>query len=972
MFSPSDLIGTVAPNLGTPLSSLGPFSAFLSLIENSGRGVYTVEDLIEQINQLKAKVPGGSGFDLSQFLTIWSTDAVPNLGDNTTSDQSAKGPDGSMITVSSLKEIIGGDFQYPDGKSVTPLKTSVILSRSPFFSPAARNTRKAEIFLNSMPSTVLSQLVPYLQVDFHSPRDADPTILTGMSQLKFLLGAVQKSSGDANQAMVEAHQTPGTANSTPPGGMISEIDFAGMELFTSPQTMVNPQPNLNVSSNGTRYTEVLDPFRPFASLEHVNINIKPSGHGFVCYKTANMSIKLHDRSRLNEIADLIRVNIFTGITIWMTYGWRAPVRPGQNPYFDYVNDNMLIREAYEIKNSSFSFDPAGQVVINLELFTRGVSQLRDIKISDSIGDMSFALREVKDLIEKISRYRIALKLDQPVGLNKEIRAFQILDAAENGEFPDLKSSEVQAQIASLQKAVNQKSVVDQASATGLITALKALYTTSGNTGKFVFKERYEKLVTSTVDKMFTEVRTGPDPFLPTAGKKNVSDDVIALCDSLNVAPTTQSKAFQKKTVSFGKLFTVFALRGILSLPPQTVDETQIFFYNLNEQCGPISSACISDFPIKMDDFISQFYDLVKTKGSEKITLEDFLDLAVNSQFTDPRAIGYGLNEFYEPWKKSADPQLVKGPNAEQNFQSKFVALQNKYGPFKQPQVEMYVEMSHQRVSEAGETDALQQSNYSAKDASSVSILDAQGLATRKIMRIHVYDKQTNPNKVASLLLKNAQNTGFVQINQRQDTYSKSHSSDTSGLLSALDTITGGAVSLVQDAVNGAISIQTVGSSDGSGTFTSNQQIKDVVSKFVPTIKFGANGSTITSANLASKADAKVSTNNLINSQAGRNKASPNGAGQLGIPMRVIPAQLTMTTFGCPLATQAQNYFIDFNTGTTLDNLYIVTHLAHSFSPGKFETQWTFGYADGYGVYEGASSITDQMAAISPDMGNTSK
>lgn len=70
--------------------------------------------------------------------------------------------------------------------------------------------------------------------------------------------------------------------------------------------------------------------------------------------------------------------------------------------------------------------------------------------------------------------------------------------------------------------------------------------------------------------------------------------------------------------------------------------------------------------------------------------------------------------------------------------------------------------------------------------------------------------------------------------------------------------------------------------------------------------------------------------------------------------------------GCPLATMAQHYFIDFNTGTTLDNLYIVTGLTHQITPGKFETSWQFGYADGYGRYEGAPNIVEQIKKLSSD------
>ena len=94
----------------------------------------------------------------------------------------------------------------------------------------------------------------------------------------------------------------------------------------------------------------------------------------------------------------------------------------------------------------------------------------------------------------------------------------------------------------------------------------------------------------------------------------------------------------------------------------------------------------------------------------------------------------------------------------------------------------------------------------------------------------------------------------------------------------------------------------------------------------------------------------------------KNAASPNGSGEMGLPLRVIPAQLTLTTLGNPLLSMAQLYMIDFNTGTTLDNLYLITGLTHTLTPGKFETNCTMGYADAYGVFEGAPDIIDQLVA----------
>jgi hypothetical protein len=138
---------------------------------------------------------------------------------------------------------------------------------------------------------------------------------------------------------------------------------------------------------------------------------------------------------------------------------------------------------------------------------------------------------------------------------------------------------------------------------------------------------------------------------------------------------------------------------------------------------------------------------------------------------------------------------------------------------------------------------------------------------------------------------------------------------------------------------------------------SNQQIKDAVARLVPTIVYGSSASSVISAELASKQDPLLSTVQM--QRAGKqNTTSPNGSGVAGLPLRIIPASLTMPTHGCPLVSLGQIFFVDFSTGTTADNLYILTGLTHTIAAGKFESSWTLTFYDGYARYEGAMSAID--------------
>jgi len=972
MFSPSDLLGTQLPNLGGPLDKLNNmYAQLVSILENDGRGVLTIADIVTAINSLAtqpvAPTAGGGTpsppFKIYDHFSIWTMGGKPALGNGAAASPDPRAYASSLSSgstvVASLAQIIGADFvAKTDPKAPMPVM-SVICSYSPFFSPASRNTKRVSTFLNAMPSTVLSQLVPFMQAEFQFSRSPSNQ-LQSPSQLKLLMGAAditQTLFGTANSAMAQAHQF-GASSTAQPGTdpAPSALDYVGMELFTSPITLTNPQPNLS-SNGGLRYVDVLDPYRPFASLEHVTVSSVPSGAGFYCYKKANMSIKVHDRSRLNEIADLLRPWLYTGVTIWLTYGWRAPTRPtggsaSINPYFEYINNNMMIREAYHVMNSSFTLDHIGQTVINLELYTKGVAELRDLKISDQNGDMAYRTKQLQYLIDDISRLRQALKLDPPEGLNKEIRVYQLLDAAESGQAPDF--SGASTVIANLQSAL-QTTHPGDSSADALIKDLKTLYAPAKTpASKFNSIAGMEARLTQIVASLIKELHlVDNDPFLPTAtGAANDQSTLAQLCDKAKLNGSKEG------IVSFGKLFCTVALRNCASLPSVT-DEVQIFFYNLNEHCGPLSCHNISSFPIDVHDFTEALKDEIKSKGSESIKLEDFLSLVINSQFLDKRSIGYGLRQFYDvvPGSKPIEYTV----NKEGDFDKKLTQYSNTYGPFALPAVEVYVEMSHKKTNTAGECDIMQLVNFPGPSNPGITIGDSQKNASTKIMRIHIYDKQTNTNAMATQLLKastsSGQVSGFLEANPGLDDYQKAHSAGTnlSMTAAALNKLVPGLSLNVDDKQK--VTLTNI------SNFTSNQMVKDTVSQLVPSIRFGANGTTITQANLTSKAEPLLSTVQMQRNQTVKNDTQPNGSGPLGIPGRVIPAQLTMTTLGNPLATMAQQFFIDFQTGTTLDNMYITTALTHNFTPGKFETSWTFGFCDGYTVFEGAPNMLARLTSI---------
>lgn len=935
MLGPVDLAGTVRFGRDREVDR-GLAARLLELmLATDARGVLSGAALREKLSELAKNASSEAAAQLHSLVRFYSTAGVV---DGAPREQRLARVNGKDVETS-MAQVVGSGVPIPPGRDVT-----FVLSDSPRIHPSVRDAGKVELFLNSIPTLELSRCVPYLDVEFQFDRPAGPQ-LRAPGLHRFLLGAAKVDElPGPDRAMIEARRL------TKPDGT-GEYDFAGMELFTSPQTLLNMAP-VAEGTDGMRYAPVLDPTRPLASIEGFEVTVRPTV-GVFTYKSARLTLRLHDRSRLAELSDLVRADAFSRTTVWITYGWRHPVEP-DNPYAVFINTTMLAREAYGVVNSSFKFEQTGQVSLSLELFTRGMSELKTVKTSESPDGPAVVLREIEQLAADVARYRKLLHLDASEGVNKEIRPFQVLDAAERGEFPDLKASEVRDAVTRLRKSLTGKDArLDQGAADDLKAALDRLYS-ADRAGKFDFKTRLENTTAAAIRRKFDEVTSGADPFLPTAAK-SPGHPLAPMVDAYNTEPRSSGIAgVQKKLVSFAKLFAAFAVQPMLSL--QVVDEVQVFFYALNDQAGTAAGTNVGEFPIDLPVFLDQYREHVTARGSESVTVEEFLGLVVNSQVDDPRAVAYGLRRFFEPYDpKNRDPVVSR--KMQGDYESALAAQSARMGPFRKPALELYVETVAEAASREGEPDAFAAMGLAVSARDDGTLADPRAGASRRIMRMHVYDKQLNPHRAPALLLRGEDDGTFIEVASGEAGRKLSEPGSASSLQALREHMSalGPGADVSSDPRTGAVRVTRVGS---------NAQIKAAVSRLVPTITYGSNASAVISAELASKQDPLLSTVHM--QRAGKqNATAPNGAGVAGLPLRIIPASLTMPTHGCPLVQLGQIFFVDFSTGTTADNLYILTGLTHTVAQGKFESSWQLTFYDAYGKYAGAPNVLDYFRQPKP-------
>ncbi len=130
---------------------------------------------------------------------------------------------------------------------------------------------------------------------------------------------------------------------------------------------------------------------------------------------------------------------------------------------------------------------------------------------------------------------------------------------------------------------------------------------------------------------------------------------------------------------------------------------------------------------------------------------------------------------------------------------------------------------------------------------------------------------------------------------------------------------------------------------------------------MPSLTFGQSNSALLSGNISTQQDAKYSTM-LLMKQNGEEAEKPPTPYDIEVfsqannsPMWVIPSQASAQIIGCPIVNFSQLVFLDFNTGTSIDNMYFINGIKHSITPGSFKTDLTLVQKDVYSQFEASAT-----------------
>ena len=901
---------------------------------------------------------------------------------------------------------INGVFASPT--KFTP-NVAAIQVFNPKLTPAKRDTGSVALFMNSIPTLEFSRCQPYLDITVISPKSglsSDGRIQT-MGMMQFLLGSSAPAENTADysiataldeSAMYDFNQEsqrleaqsslpPSDPNAVDPDAPERGMATSGMEMFTAPQTLVpvigegdryrmeryedyeafsqipGTAPEDQPQLGGRRGAGIIDPFRPMMTIEDFGVTVTPS-KGFMSHETAELSLIMHDRSRLTEVGEFVKPDLYGHTELLITYGWSHPDPSGftdpssgnvQGNFYGAFLDLQKVTKKYMVVNSSFSFDEVGQVKIKLKLSMKGSGNIDTANLSqgEGVDNILQTLRDLQDAVKVIKKQ--IMQDAEATGSTAEAKDMfgqSFMSAASDTS----KAMTVDKETAdAIKKFISQKRNSSDPHEQELAGTLKDMFGSNGQGGVVAqVQDTIADAVAKKIQHLSSMRGSNKDPFAKTVRGANGSTKYV------------NARKNDGKFISFGAMLMYMVGKPLAST--KRFDEIQFVFYPVNDKESYLSQLTTADIPIRIEDFKKKFEEATKT--SVNMPLGRFLGFVSKNFIHDQSSYVYGLTDLFETDDegKTKMKEDFKEDATKLNDEKK-KRLEDAYGEaadiiFKMPRIkfEMQAVPCKPGVHPAGKKGSL--------------------------LRIHIYDTVCTPYTSLMKMMGAARSDSIGVISsaaggvpgevENESEWSIDHRLDFyDGLVKAIDAglleaVPQSAVDTLRYLGTSATPTSTVEESEvGAGLEDVRFRVKggfpalkDFFMKSMPSIIYGSTNSAVLSADVSSMNNPKLASINMMRSGMGGGEG-PQGVRDAGLPLQTAPISLSLTTFGCPLISFGQQFFVDFGTGTTIDNVFVVSGITHSLSAGKFETKLKMTQIDAFGKYIAMfSAVKNALTALS--------
>lgn len=874
-------------------------------------------------------------------------------------------------------------------------KTSVssILVTDPRIRVGTQNHLELSTFFNGLTTLEMNRSYPYVNATFILPT------LAKQRKVKGNLYEFTAKSSTISSFMFSGENK--TKNYDRMGGDSVGIGIrkTNMSLFTMPQTAVNlDEPighNQNNSTN-SRLNTVNDPTQPFMTITGFNINTAPT-KGLMSYKTGTLNVILHDRTRMPEIAPFVKPDLLGsfGAEIIIEYGWSNPDQDNPKNVMGYFIGNSRIVEKYMIVNSSMSIDNNGQVNISLSLATKGPHEFKNQKISTKVagrvtesefrklvGELNYNRLSIignnnkylenfkinagmyEDIFSETSR----ISTETMNSLKNFVNIHRIMLRNTQGSLKDVKvnlinsNQEFNIEISGTYSSILGKmfsslsnSEINKKTKNGVLTLnfknnnkmnspeifyhLQEIYNTVSNICDYItYISRQDKSEGDNQKKIIETIMGSAqyiDHFYPT-------DNVLY--------PTQNPTNY----VSFGSVVNTI-IQSFIANKTSSFDEIQTVFYNANEYAGKMANRNLANFliPRKMlSNLLENIFN-----NNVVITPESLISQIIIKCMQRKDNISLGLTDLYEnPKNDPSKPVEIKQTIKDNNtFTSTMNSnLKKIYGlpsNFPNEDLKFVLPVIHM--------------NFDCLTSNSLESSSKE----RTILRVSIFDKADSPFQSSSEILENIYSgkinkvIGSIAKNREDHNNQRSKNKYNRKSIEKFHIKHNNEIKKLIS--KNLIKVESSGYKINSELFLQNNSkfvgdVKSIYKRIYPSLTYGMQNSVLLSANVSTMNENKLST--IFITRSDRNDQSLiNNRINEEMPLLIMPTQATVEIFGCPWVNFGQSVFLDFETGTTLDNKYVVTGITHNLSPGKFSTQLTLTYADNYGQLRNADALLNDMS-----------
>jgi hypothetical protein len=819
--------------------------------------------------------------------------------------------------------------------------------------PSTRSAGATALFVNAIPSVEMSRCTPHIKVTFVAAVPYGIGQRTRqLSILRFLgmnsddgtydkinmrhglpenmaPGPVDLSLNKAEKAEKALKDAKGPGE----GGIATlstSVSAAGMELFTSPQTMVNA--NINNEDDGFSGGSgtILDPFLPLMTLEKLSIRISGLGQALHANKTGSLSFILHDRSRMADIAPLLAVDLFSQTHLVIEWGWNHP--DGNNPVdnaYGALLHAMKSVGAFNIVASNWTIGNDGQVRVDMSLASRGASEIKAFPIATG---RLMPVTPFKNMLTSYLAKKLEIESAKTLGVGSEQVQKNNLAEIRSKINLSMNNASSPSTVIGRDKWAEfltvldppKDATVDPAALTKLLEELVG-DPVAGDPGlTSISNDSLTAEVSSKTSAMLETL----DPFFPGAINRHIAE---ALSDGAT-----------DNYISLGKLFMTFV--GTPLAGSSRFDEVQMMFYRFNTNAGAARNLdSIANFLVDKTDFQMTMETFSRDRPS--MSIEGFANFINTNILSSPSDVNYGLtalkNEITEAQQKAAKANKSKDETVKSEIQQQVAQLNDQVesrlkeiymdGPpckpeFVVPKLSMMIESLPAFV--PGESD----------DAPSFQVDQS-----KVILRVHVFDQNASPHTDEMFLISCMNDSDMaVQMQTSSDTATAEAAKAEEGVTKPEGK------SATKDKQKEEGTIVAPESKTGYEVYTStipNSEMKRIIKNTVPSLTYGQGFSALTNFSMRSTTGGSVQAAMMVNAikDAPSKPGSSKGETSNMEDVTVIPANASMSLLGCPLFEYGQQFFVDLGTGTTADNMYRVIGVEHNLSSGEFTTNVNLGF-----------------------------